>query len=86
MSHLQGPDTIPSVGDVELLKRRLQPGILQLHNHQPDYAHLDFELVRCQFLMPLPAWQLLCVLMHVLACPQPLQLRLPKNAGDGMFM
>lgn len=41
-----GRDSISSPDDVELLKRRLQPGILQLHNHQPDYAHLDFELVR----------------------------------------
>jgi len=43
-----GRDTISSVEDVALLKQRLQPGILQLHHHQPDYAHLDFELVRYQ--------------------------------------
>jgi hypothetical protein len=29
---------------VELLKGVLQPGVLQLHHHQPDYGHLDFEL------------------------------------------
>eukprot|EP00775_Hariotina_reticulata_P012811 gene12811-12939_t len=39
-----GRDTISSVEDVTLLKQRLQPGILQLHHHQPDYGHLDFEL------------------------------------------
>jgi hypothetical protein len=29
---------------VELLKQQLQPGILQQHQHFPDYGHLDFEL------------------------------------------
>lgn len=39
-----GQDTISSAADVELLKNVLQPGVLQLHHHQPAYAHLDFEL------------------------------------------
>jgi hypothetical protein len=39
-----GRDTISSLVDVELLKGVLQPGVLQLHHHQPDYGHLDFEL------------------------------------------
>jgi hypothetical protein len=39
-----GQDTISSLVDVELLKGVLQPGVLQLHQHQPDYGHLDFEL------------------------------------------
>uniref|UniRef100_A0A383W053 Lipase n=1 Tax=Tetradesmus obliquus TaxID=3088 RepID=A0A383W053_TETOB len=39
-----GRDTISKLADVELLKGVLQPGVLQLHQHQPDYGHLDFEL------------------------------------------
>lgn len=39
-----GQDTISSNADIALLKEALQPGVLQLHHHQPDYAHLDFEL------------------------------------------
>jgi hypothetical protein len=39
-----GCDTISSLVDVDLLKGVLQPGVLQLHHHQPDYGHLDFEL------------------------------------------
>jgi hypothetical protein len=42
--HAGGQDTISSLVDVELLKGVLQPGVLQLHHHQPDYGHLDFEL------------------------------------------
>ena len=39
-----GCDTISTLLDVELLKQQLQPGVLQLHQHLPDYGHLDFEL------------------------------------------
>lgn len=39
-----GRDIISADADIALLKQALQPGVLQLHHHQPDYAHLDFEL------------------------------------------
>jgi hypothetical protein len=39
-----GQDTLATLADVQLLKRRLAPGVLQLHQHLPSYAHLDFEL------------------------------------------
>jgi hypothetical protein len=37
-------DTISTLPDVELLKQRLAPGVLQQHLHLPDYGHLDFVL------------------------------------------
>jgi hypothetical protein len=39
-----GQDTISTLPDVELLKQRLQPGMLVTHQHFPAYGHLDFEL------------------------------------------
>lgn len=39
-----GQDTISTLPDVQLLKQRLQPGVLVMHQHLPDYGHLDFEL------------------------------------------
>jgi hypothetical protein len=39
-----GQDTISTLRDVELLKKQLAPGVLQVHEHLPDYGHLDFDL------------------------------------------
>jgi hypothetical protein len=39
-----GQDTISTLPDVELLKQQLLSGVLQVHQHFPDYGHLDFEL------------------------------------------
>lgn len=39
-----GQDMTSTLHDVELLKQRLQPGVLVTHQHSHTYGHLDFEL------------------------------------------
>lgn len=42
--HAGGQDTLSNPKDVELLLEAFLPGTVKFHHHEPDYAHLDFEL------------------------------------------